>query len=42
MVTTLIGVELLTVVYLFKVYRNLIQLYIDVYQFFALKGAFSK
>ena len=42
MVTTLIGVGLLTVVYLFKVYRNLIQLYIDVYRFFAFKGAFSK
>ena len=28
--TTLISVELLTVVYLFKVYRNLIQLYIDI------------
>jgi len=41
MVTTLIGVELLTVVYLFKLYRNLIQLYIDVYLFFAFKGTFS-
>ena len=41
MVTTLIGVELLTVVYLFKLYRNLIQLYIDVYRFFAFKGTFS-
>ena len=40
--TTLISVELLTVVYLFKVYRNLIQLYIDIQRFFAFKGAFSK